>query len=65
MTNDGNKIFLKKWGITPRFFKKYYLRSDQLFDGELKKPNINFSFIIGYLICKLKLIKIKISEIFK
>ena len=54
--NDGHKIFLLKWGITIKFFKKYYLRSDKVYDGELKKPLININFLISLLICKLKYI---------
>lgn len=54
--NDGHKIFLLKWGITIKFFKKYYLRSDKVYEGELKKPLININFLISLLICKLKYI---------
>ncbi len=54
--NDGHKIFLLKWGITIKFFKKFYLRSDKIYDGELKKPLISMNFLISLLICKLKYI---------
>jgi len=52
--NNGAKIFLLKWGITIKFFKKYYLRSDTKFDGELKEPIKNIIYLIDYIKCKLK-----------
>ena len=63
--NDGHKIFLMKWGITIKFFKKFYLRSDDAFDGELKKPSITFKFLISLLICKFKYTFVLISSYFK
>ncbi len=60
--NDGHKIFLLKWGITIKFFKKYYLNSNKKFVNELKKPKITISFIFNYFICKLKLFYLKISN---
>ena len=63
--NDGHKIFLLKWGITIKFFKKYYLNSNKKFFGELKNPSINISFIFNFLICKLKYYYLKIVNIFK
>ena len=52
--NNGAKIFLLKWGITIKFFKKYYLRSDTKFDGELKDPSRNIIYFIDYIKCKLR-----------
>jgi len=52
--NNGAKIFLLKWGITIKFFKKYYLRSDTKFDGELKEPTKNIIYLIDYIKCKLR-----------
>ena len=43
--NDGTKTFLKKWGITPKFFFKYYLRTGKKFDGLLNEPNKNLFFL--------------------
>jgi len=57
--NKGAKIFLLKWGISIKFFKKYYLKSDTLYNGPLKKPQINLSFFINYLICKINLFYLK------
>ncbi len=52
--NNGTKIFLKKWGITPRFFFKYYLKTGSNFDGPLKNPKITISYLIELLVCKVK-----------
>ena len=50
--NNGAKTFLLKWGITIKFFRKYYLRTNTVFDGELKEPNKTFSYYINLLKCK-------------
>ena len=52
--NDGTKTFLKKWGITPKFFFKYYLRTGKKFDGLLNDPNKNLFFYLELLVCKIK-----------
>ena len=52
--NNGTKTFLKKWGITPKFFFKYYLKTGAKFDGPLKEPNKNILFLFELLICKIK-----------
>jgi glycosyltransferase involved in cell wall biosynthesis len=53
VSNNGSKTFLLKWGITIKFFKKYYLRSEEKFDGLLTLPNKNFLYYYDYLRCKL------------
>ena len=53
ISNNGSKTFLLKWGITIKFFKKYYLRSEEKFDGLLTLPNKNFLYYYDYLRCKL------------
>ena len=63
--NDGHKIFLMKWGITIKFFKKYYLRSDSIYYGELINPNLSIKFLFSLLICKLKYIYFLIFSRFK
>ena len=52
--NRGDKIFLKKWGITTKFFKKYYLRSRTKYIGPLNEPKLTFIFIIGLIKCKIR-----------
>ena len=56
--NDGAKTFLIKWGITTKFFFKYYLKTGSIYNGPLKEPRKNFSFLFGLLICKIKKILI-------
>ena len=53
VSNNGSKTFLLKWGITIKFFKKYYLRSEEKFDGLLTLPNKNFLYYFDFLRCKL------------
>ena len=52
--NRGDKIFLKKWGITTKFFKKYYLRSKTKYVGQLSEPAINLNYLFGLITCKIK-----------
>ena len=52
--NNGTKTFLKKWGITPKFFFKYYLKTGYKYDGPLKNPKKPLSYFIGLMICKIK-----------
>ena len=52
--NRGDRTFLKKWGITTKFFKKYYLKSKTKYDGPLQNPKISFKFIVGLIGCKIK-----------
>ena len=52
--NDGTKTFLKKWGITPKFFFKYYLRTGKKFDGFLNDPNKSLFYYLELLVCKIK-----------
>ena len=57
----GGKIFLLKWGITIKFFKKYFLKSDQKFLNILDEPKKNINFFIDLFICKLYLIYLKFT----
>ena len=63
--SKGGKIFLLKWGMTIKFFKKFYLRSDQKYDGPLNKPVKNLNFFIKLMICKLNYIYLKLIDNFK
>jgi len=56
--SKGGKIFLLKWGISIKFFKKYFLLSDTLYKGELNKPKISFFFILNLILCKINFIYI-------
>lgn len=52
--NNGDLTFLKKWGISTKFFKKYFLKSKSLYEGELSNPNKNFFYFFELCLCKLK-----------
>ena len=67
----GNKIFLKKWGITINFFEKFYLKSgldknkELIFNeykGELSFPKKNLLFIFELLKCKMQLLYLKLTN---
>ena len=55
----GSKIFLLKWGISIKFFKKYILKSDIKYQGPLNKPNKNLNYFINYIIDKFNYCYIK------
>lgn len=57
--SKSSKIFLIKWGISIKFFKKFYLRSDEKYLGKLSDPKKNFVFLINLYICKLNYYYIK------
>ncbi len=61
--NKGDITFLRKWGITTGFFKKYYLRSNTIYKSPLNEPDRNFFFFLGLLKCKFKLVYIKALNI--
>ena len=52
--NRGDRTFLKKWKISVKFFKKYYLRSKSKYFGPLDEPNKNFQYFFDLFICKIK-----------
>ena len=58
--NKGDITFLKKWGISIKFFKKYYLRSKTLYKGEITNPNKSFSYFFELFLCKLKKLYVNI-----
>ena len=58
--STGAKIFLIKWGITIKFFKKFYLRSDSKYENILESPKKNLDYCLSLIICKLNFIYIKL-----
>ena len=52
--NRGDKTFLKKWGITTKFFKKYYLKSKTKYESPLSEPKITFNYLFELILCKIK-----------
>ena len=47
--STANKIFLLKWGITIKFFKKYYLKSHILHNDNLIGPDKNIFYYIDFI----------------
>ena len=54
--NNGAKTFLLKWGISIKFFKKYYLRSAEVYKGPLSEPLKNYHYFFDFGVTKLKYI---------
>lgn len=49
--NDGRRQFIDKWGITPSYFYKKYLKMGETYKGNLKEPVKSLS----YWLMKLKI----------
>ena len=58
--SKGAKIFLLKWGITIKFFKRFYLRSDQKYDGQLNEPFKDTKYFFNLLLSKINFQYIKL-----
>ena len=58
--SKGSKIFLLKWGFSIKFFKKYFLKSNKIYNNPLSEPVKNINFYLDLLICKIYLIYLKI-----
>tara|TARA_B100001996_G_scaffold336600_1_gene287970 strand:+ start:763 stop:1599 length:837 start_codon:yes stop_codon:yes gene_type:complete len=52
--NRGDKTFLKKWGITTKFFKKYYLKSKTKYSGPLPEPKLTLNYLFELFFCKIR-----------
>ncbi len=55
----GGKIFLLKWGISIKFFKKFYLRSNSIYNGPLSKPKISLDYFLKLFLCKINYFYLK------
>ena len=62
--NNGTKTFILKFGFNPRFFRKYYLKSNgsNPFNGKLINPKMNFKMLFEYLVNKVKFFYFKITN---
>lgn len=63
--NDGAKIFLLKWGITIKFFKKFYLKSNSEYNKILEDPKKNFSYFYNLFLCKIRYLYLRSVNFFK
>ncbi len=61
--NNGAKTFLLKWGISIKFFKKYYLRSDKKFEKILSEPKKNIFYYFDFFKCKFSYIFHKLLKL--
>jgi GT2 family glycosyltransferase len=64
--NNGTQKFILKWGFSPRFFRKYYLKGDNLnkYDGILNEPIKTNNMLFDLLIDKLKFFYLRIAILF-
>jgi len=58
--SKSGKIFILKWGISIKFFKEFYLRSNSKYEGPLLGPKKNLRYYINLLVCKLHYIYLKL-----
>ena len=58
--SQSGKIFLKKWGFSIKFFKKYYLEAGTTFTSELSGPKKNLLYFFELLLCKINYFYLKI-----
>jgi glycosyltransferase involved in cell wall biosynthesis len=49
----GGKIFLLKWGISIKFFKKFFLQSDTPYKAPLQEPQLSPRYFLNLILCKL------------
>ena len=56
----GSKIFLLKWGISIKFFKRFYLKTNSKFINPLTEPKKDVKYLFNFILCKINYIYIKI-----
>ncbi len=56
----ANKIFLLKWGISIKFFKRHYLNAHYIHNNDLTGPNKNFYYFFDLLKNKISYLYYKI-----
>ena len=57
--SKGSKLFLLKWGISIKLFKKRYLRSDEKYHSYLEEPLKNFDYYFEFFLDKLNYFYLK------
>ncbi len=57
--SKGSKIFILKWGISINFFKKFMIRSNSLYKGELNDPKKDLKYFIYLFFDKIHYFYIK------
>ncbi len=56
----ASKLFLLKWGISIKFFKKFYLKTNTKYYGPLKSPKKDLKYLVNLLVCKINYYYIKL-----
>ena len=57
---NGSKIFLLKWGISIKFFKRFYLKTNSRFINPLTEPKKDVKYLFNFILCKINYIYVKI-----
>jgi hypothetical protein len=60
--SKANKIFLLKWGISIKTFKKFYLKAYTIHNDNLTSPDKNFIYVISIIKDKISYIYYKILK---
>ena len=55
----GVEKFFIKMGYKYKIFKKFYLQSNNIYDGPLKEPKINLYYLMNLFLCKLNYFYLK------
>ena len=55
----GSKLFLLKWGFSIKFFKKFYLESNKVYNGPLHEPKISLPYLFDLFLCKIHYVYLK------
>ena len=57
--SKGGKIFLLKWGMTIKFFKKFVMQSNKRYEGQLDNPRKTLQYFKALLISKIYYLYVK------
>ena len=57
--SKSSKLFLLKWGISIKFFKKFYLKSGDKYEGPLSKPSKNIEYFHRLFLVKFHYLYLK------
>ena len=60
--SKANKIFLLKWGISIKTFKKFYLKANSIHNNKLTSPDKNIIYLISIIKDKISFIYYKILK---
>ena len=58
--SKSSKLFLLKWGISIKFFKEFYLRSTEKYNGPLTEPVKDKKYFLNLIISKFHYLYLKV-----